>query len=488
MSAIEATGHIGSNTTVRPRNPRGVHDLDPQLMLAREQVIDTIRSVYQLYGGLPLQTPALEYFDVLYGSAGEESNRDVFRVRGPEDDLLGLRFDLTVPLARYIAQHPELPRPFRRYQVSPVWRADKPDKGRYREFTQFDLDFVGVPTEIADAEIISCMCDTLGRLGFRYQVRFSSRALLNLVLHFAGIPLDDGTAVFRVLDKLGKIGIEHVRDELMGGYNDEESKVRIHGLGLRKTQVAKIEQFLDVHGTRREIVHQLHDLFRHIHGAEDEIAVVHSISEHLYAMGRGDEDVALDLSIARGLSYYTGPVFEAVALDAPEIGSVMGGGRYDDLVARFGGGRVPATGASIGVDRLLYAMEHLKILEHRKATARVLVTSLDPSLTGEYLAMTRELREAGVPTEFYLGGERSVKKQLRYADHYDVPLALLYGSNERAKGTVTIKDMDAGRKEAAGMQERVEYLHERKGQHEVARGELVPAIRRMLAEIEARHE
>lgn len=486
MSAIEASPGMTAPSTVHARNPRGVRDLDPEQMLARERVIDTIRGVYQLYGGLPLQTPALEYFDVLYGSAGEESNKGVYRVNGPDRDVLGLRFDLTVPLARYIAQHPELPLPFRRYQVSPVWRADKPGKGRYREFTQFDLDFVGVPTEIADAEIIACMCDTLAQLGFRYQVRYSSRSLLNLLLHFAGIEPARGTDVLRVLDKLAKIGIAHVRDELMGGYNDPESGVRVPGLELLKTQVDRIERFLDVRGNRREVVYQLHNLFRHIHGADDEIAVVQNISDHLYAMGFADELVALDLSIARGLSYYTGPVFEAVALDAEEIGSIMGGGRYDDLVTRFGGGRIPATGASIGVDRLLEAMKQMKILKDRKATARVLVTSMDPSLTGECLAMARQLRDAGIPTELYLGAERSVKKQLKYGDHYDVPLALLYGSNEKAKGTVTIKDMVAGRKETLGMQERVEYLHERKGQHEILRMNLVPAVRRMLAEIEGR--
>lgn len=485
MSAIEANA---TPAIIQPRNPRGVRDLDPEHMLARERVVEIILSVFRLYGGLPLQTPALEHFDILYGSAGEESNRDVFHVRGPEDDLLGLRFDLTVPLARYIAQHPELPQPFRRYQVAPVWRADKPEKGRFREFSQGDLDFVGVPGEIADAEIIACMSHVLHKLGIRFQVRFSSRALLNLLLHYAGIPQEHGVDVFRVLDKLGKIGIINVRKELMSGYNDEESGVPIRGLGLLRSQVERIEHFLDIRGTRREVVHQLRNLFGHIHAAADEIAVVHSISEHLYAMRHGDEHVALDLSIARGLSYYTGPVFEAVALDAPEFGSVMGGGRYDDLVARFGGGRVPATGASIGIDRLLAVMMHLQALPRRKATARLLVANLDSSLASECLDMTRQLREAGIPTEFYLGPECSLKKQLKYADYYDVPLALLYGSNEKAKGTITLKDMVAGRKEAAGTQERVEYLLERKGQYEVPRADLVPAVRRMLAEIEANHE
>jgi histidyl-tRNA synthetase len=452
-------------------------------MLARERIVDSIRNVYALYGFIPLQTPAIEHSDVLFGSAGETSQKEIFRVESPEGEHLGLRFDLTVPLARFIAQHPEIPKPFRRYQVSPVWRGDKPGKGRYREFTQFDIDSVGVPREVADAEIIACMCDALAKLGLRHLVRFSSRAILNLLLHFAGIEQELGVAVFRVIDKLEKIGLAHVRQELMDGY-DDESGARIAGLGLRRSQVERIERFLALDGTRAEVIDKLRELFRHVPDSADEIAVIHNISEQLRAMGYGDDRVSIDLSIARGLSYYTGVVFEAIALDAPEIGAIIGGGRYDDLVERFGGGRIPATGASIGVDRLIDVMDRLGIGEGRKATARVLVTNLDPSLLTECLAMTQQLRDASIPAELYLGAEGGLKKQLRYGDYHQVPLALLYGSNEDAKGTVTIKDMVAGRKEAAGMLDRLEYLHERKSQYEVPRAELIAAVRRMLAEIE----
>src|SRR5919107_3668545 len=223
-------------STVEPRVSRGLRDLLPDQMLARQQMVDTIRRVYELYGFVPLSTPAVEFLDVLSGSAGQEAQQSIFRVTNPEDEALGLRFDLTVPLARVIAQYKELPRPFRRYQVSPVWRADKPGPGRFREFTQFDLDSVGVESEIADTEILAGMCDTLTALNVgRYLVRFSSRTMLNLLLAYAGIAPDQSVEVFRVLDKLDKVGLDKVKLELMEGYKDESGDT-IRGVGLSRDQ------------------------------------------------------------------------------------------------------------------------------------------------------------------------------------------------------------------------------------------------------------
>jgi len=453
-------------------------------MLARQRMIDAIRRVYELYGFVPLTTPAIEYLDVLSGSAGQEAQQSIFRVSNPEGEALGLRFDLTVPLARVIAQYKELPRPFRRYQVSPVWRADKPDKGRYREFTQFDLDSVGTESEVADTEIIAGMCDSLGALDVGpHLVRFSSRRILNLLLDYAGISGEQGVDVFRVLDKLDKVGIDKVRLELMDGYKDESGDT-IRGVGLQRDQVEKIERFLAVKGTRQEVVAQLRELFGGVANADAEIATVAKISDHLYALGYGDDRVALDLSIARGLAYYTGPVFEAILLDAPQFGSVFGGGRYDDLVLRFLGERIPAVGASCGVDRLLAALEYLKKTGARKATARVLVTVMDRALMSDYLQMTWELRRAGIPTELYVGTAKRLGKQLEYADAYDVPLALLVGSNEKEQGVVTVKNMAVGRAKAAALGDRDEWLAARPGQTTIPRDKLVEGIRELLAEIE----
>jgi histidyl-tRNA synthetase len=471
--------------TVVPRLSRGLRDLLPDQMLARQQMVDTIRGVYENYGFVPLSTPAIEYLDVLSGSAGQEAQSSIFRVSNPEKEDLGLRFDLTVPLARVIAQYPELPRPFRRYQVASVWRADKPDKGRYREFTQFDLDSVGVESEIADTEIIAGMCDTLSALNVGgYLVRFSSRAILNLLLDYSGISQEQSVDVFRVLDKLDKVGPEKVKLELMQGYKDDSGDT-IRGVGLSADQVARIDRFLAVKSdSRREVVTQVRELFGGLAHAAAQLDIVERISSHLYALGYGDERVSLDLSIARGLAYYTGPVFEAILLDAPQFGSVFGGGRYDDLVMRFLGEPIPAVGASMGVDRLLAALTHLGKIGKKKATARVLITNMDAALRDDYLAMTWELRRAGIPTELYLGTAKGPGKQLKYADQYDIPLAILYGSQEKENATVTVKDMVAGRERAKPVADRTEYLAQRAGQVTFPRAELVASIRKMLAEVE----
>jgi histidyl-tRNA synthetase len=470
--------------TVEPRLSRGLRDLLPDQMLARQQMVDTVRGVYELYGFVPLSTPAIEFLDVLSGSGGQEATQSIFRVSNPEKEDLGLRFDLTVPLARVIAQYNDLPKPFRRYQVASVWRADKPDKGRFREFTQFDLDSVGVESEIADTEIIAGMCDSLSALQCGpYLVKFSSRAILNLLLDYAGIAQEQSVDVFRVLDKLDKVGIEKVRLELMSGYKDESGDL-IRGVGISADQVARIERFLAIKSeSRRDVLAQVRELFASVAGAEAQLDVVGKISSHLYSLGYDDDRVSLDLSIARGLAYYTGPVFEAILLDAPQFGSVFGGGRYDDLVMRFLGTSIPAVGASMGVDRLLAALTHLGRPGAQKATARVLVTNMDTALAEDYLAMTWELRRAGIPTELYLGSGKGPRKQLKYADQYDIPLAILYGSQEKEQSLVTIKDMVAGREMLKPTADRKEYLAQRAGQITVPRAGLVETIRKMLAEL-----
>jgi histidyl-tRNA synthetase len=473
-------------------------------MAARQRIIDTVRGVYELYGFVPLGTPAIEHLDVLVGTGGAEANQSIFRVMGPEELPLGLRFDLTVPLARVVSQYRELPKPFRRYQVSSVWRADKPDRGRFREFTQFDIDAVGVETELADVEIIAAMCDALTALDVgRFQVRFSSRKVLNLLLKFAEIPavlrtqravtergvarLEDieveATDVFRVLDKLDKIGIDKVRRELMAGYKDD-SGAFIPGLGLDASQVERIERFLAIKGEKRgEVLSTLGETFAGVEGAAAEIDVLKRMSDRLGSMGYGDDRVSLDLSIARGLAYYTGPVFETVLLDAPQYGSVCSGGRYDDLVMRFMGERLPATGTSIGIDRLLAALVELGRVKLRYATAKVLVTTMDASLMDDYLRIAGELRRAGINTEVYLGTAKGFGKQVKHADLQRVPLVIVVGSDEAARGVVTIKEMDEGRRESEKTTERAEWLRKRPGQIEVPRGDVVAAVKSLLSQL-----
>ncbi len=474
---------------VEARLSRGLRDLLPEQMLARQRLIDTARRVYELYGFSPLETPAVEYLDVLSGSAGQELTDSIFRVTNPEEEALGLRFDLTVPLSRVVSQYQNMTFPFRRYQVSSVWRADKPEPGRFREFTQFDLDSVGAESEVADTEIIAGICDTLDALRVGpYRVRFSSRKILDLMLTYAAIPKAASTDVLRVLDKLEKAGMDRVRQELTLGYVDQSGDT-ISGLGLKNEQVDKIEGFLHITGLgaereapqdRGQVLDQLAELFSSIEGAGQQIDVLRRISSHLDALGYGTDRAVIDLSIARGLAYYTGPVFEAVLLDAPEFGSVFGGGRYDDLVQRFSGQSIPATGASMGVDRLLAALIQLKRIRRRQTTAQVLVTTMDPNLMPEYLAITFELRRAGIRTEIHVGRPKQLKKQLKRADRLEIPYVILMGSDEAGRGVVSLKEMDVGREQADEVSDHDQWKASRFGQQEVPRGELVVTLKRLL--------
>ena len=464
---------------------RGFRDYLPAQMNARLKLIATIRSVYESYGFLPLDTPALEYRVTLMGY-GEENAKQIFQFKNPEDEQVALRFDLTVSLARVVAQYPDLPLPFRRYQVGPVWRADKPDPGRFREFTQFDLDSVGTSSLAADVEILCGMYDTLRALGIsNFRVRFSDRKVLNALLDFAGIPHSSAHAVFRILDKIEKIGLDGVAAELAAGRVDASGD-KIPGLGLGKEQVARIRQFVALpHGERRETLAAVTQLFHDVPTARQAVDELGFLCTSLEALNIPDDKVDLDLSIARGLDYYTGPGFEAILTDAPEFGSVFGGGRYEGLVERFLGRAIPGVGASIGVDRLLAAMQKLGLVEGSAATAQVLVTVMDRERITEYQRVTRELRLAGIRTEMYLGEEKGLGKQLQYANRQQIPLAVIIGGDEFAKDEVTIKNLKLGaqlqdKKKAEG-KERDEWLQlSRSVQVSVPRPAFVERIRSML--------
>jgi len=479
---------MAAEKIVEPRLLRGFRDYLPAQMNARQKMISTIRKVYELYGFQPLETPAQEYLVTLIGY-GDEIQKQIFHFKNPEDEHVALRFDLTVPLARVVAQYPDLVLPFRRYQVAPVWRADKPDPGRFREFVQFDLDSVGTSSTAADTEIICGMYDTLKALGVeRFKIRFSSRKILDSLMDFAGIPHKSGHKVFRVLDKLDKIGIDGVAAELTKGRTDPSGD-KIAGLGLAGEQVARIKEFLLLpQGARKLVLSSISDLFKNVESANEAIGEIRFICNSLEALRIPDENVILDLSIARGLDYYTGPVFEATLDDAPEFGSVFGGGRYDGLVERFLGKKIPATGASIGVDRLLAAMQKLGLVDESPSTAQVIVTVMEPQKVAEYEKVTRELRQANINTEMYLGDEKSLGKQLQYANRQQIPIALIIGSDEFAKGEVTIKNLKLGaqlqdKKKSTDGRERDEWLKLSRGvQVTIPRDKFIQQVLLMLAE------
>jgi histidyl-tRNA synthetase len=478
---------MADDKIVEPRIPRGFRDYLPGHMNARLKIISTIRTVYERYGFLPLETPAQEYKVTLLGY-GDENTKQIFSFKNPEEEDVALRFDLTVPLARVIAQYPDLTMPFRRYQVAPVWRADKPDPGRFREFIQFDLDSVGTSSLAADAEVLCAIYDALKALGFnRFTIRFSDRKVLNSLLDYAGIPHEMSHKVFRVLDKLDKISLEGVKLELTKGRIDASGD-KIPGLGLTSAQVDKIANFLALpQGKRRVVLGSLTELFRDVPSATEAVAELTVICDSLDNLGIPEENVALDLSIARGLDYYTGPVFEANLPDAPEFGSIFGGGRYDGLVERFLGRKIPAVGASIGVDRLLAAMEKLGLIDEVASTAQVIVTVMEPAQLGAYQKLTRDLRLAGINTEMYLGEEKSLGKQLQYANRRQIPFAILIGSDEFAKGEVTIKNLKLGgllqdKKKSTDSREREEWLRlSRTVQTVVPLGKCVEEMKRLLS-------
>ena len=473
---------------VEPRLLRGFRDYLPAQMNARLKMIATIRKVYELYGFLPLETPAQEYRVTLMGY-GEENTKQIFSFRNPEEEDVALRFDLTVPLARVVSQYPDLQLPFRRYQVAPVWRTDKPDPGRFREFMQFDLDSVGTSSTAADTEILCGMYDTLRALGItNFKVRFSDRKVLNSLLDYSGIPHDASHNVFRILDKLDKIGLEGVIAELTAGRVDASGD-KIPGLGLRNDQVGRIKEFLALpQGKRKDVLSALAHLFGAVPSAREAIDELRFICESLDALQIPDEQVALDLSIARGLDYYTGPVFEAILTDAPEFGSVFGGGRYDGLVERFLGRKIPAVGASIGVDRLFAAMQKLGLIDMAASTAQVLVTVMEQPRLTDYQKITRDLRNAGINTELYLGEERSLGKQLQYANRQEIPIAVIVGGDEFAKGEVTIKNLKLGarlqdKKKTAAGKERDEWLKQsRSVQVSVAKEQCIDQVKSMLSQ------
>lgn len=470
--------------TVKPRVVKGFRDILPHQVAARRRVIGTIRAAFERYGFVPLDTPAVEYVDALLG-LGEEGTKNLFRMTSPEGDEIALRYDLTVPLARVVAQYRDLPRPFRRYQVSPVWRADKPDPGRFREFIQFDIDSVGAATVLADAEILMAMDEALRALGLEFRIRYSSRKLLNTILRWAGVPGESGMDTMRVLDKFDKIGLADLLRELGPGRTDASGD-KIRGLGLPEACVAKIREFYEKHavtaGSGAGALARLEGLFEGVEGAGEALAEIREMEGYLRACGIPPERIGLDTSLARGLDYYTGPIFEAILPGLPRFGAIFGGGRYDGLVSRFGDEQVPATGASIGVDRLVAAMDELGLVPAQWAVAKVLMTVMDREKMPDYLALTREVREAGIAAEIYLGEAKSLKKQFAYADKMGIPVVLIAGSNEFEAGTVSIKDLGEGKRGSQDAATREAWLKGKPGQQTVTRSEMIGVLRALLGE------
>ena len=470
------------------RLPKGFSDISASEIRASEQMLGTIRGVFESYGFEPLDTPAIEYSDALgkFLPDQDRPNEGVFSFQDDDDQWLSLRYDLTAPLARYVAEnYQNLPKPFRRYQVGPVWRNEKPGPGRFRQFTQFDADTVGASSVAADAELCMLAADTLEALGVprgQYLIKVNNRKVLDGLLESIGLGGGENVAkrlsVLRAIDKQDRLGIEGVR-ALLGKGRKDESGDYTQGAQLRAKQITSIVEMLEP---------KAGDFGAAATGIGSEgLNEIADIASLVDSAGYADR-IRVDPSVVRGLEYYTGPVFEA-ELTAPitddkgqpiRLGSVVSGGRYDGLVERFTGEKVPATGISIGVSRLLFGLQRLGKYKDSATQGPVVVLVLDRDRIADYQEMAQDLRAANIRAELYLG-ESGMKAQMKYADRRGSPCVVIQGSDEKARGEVQIKDLILGAT-LTSIENRDEYLKKQaEAQFAVPEAQLVEKVRAVLA-------
>jgi histidyl-tRNA synthetase len=498
------------STRTRARLPKGMRDIEPAEIRAMGRMLDTIRTQYELYGFEPLDTPTFEYTDALgkFLPDQDRPNEGVFSLQDEDEEWLSLRYDLTAPLARYVALNFDaLPKPYRRYQTGFVYRNEKPGPGRFRQFTQFDADTVGAPVGAADAEMCMLAADTMEALGIArgdYVIRVNNRKVLDGLMESIGLAGEENATrrllVLRALDKLDKFPVEEVK-KLLGEGRKDESGDYTPGANLTEVQIAELglyrgfvmapnkEDDIPVSQFWEEFLLDWEGRIGSSEVGREGLSELGEIAKLVTSAGYGYDRIRIDPSVVRGLEYYTGPVFEAeltfeVKDDKGQkvrFGSVGGGGRYDGLIARFKGQEVPATGFSIGVSRLYAALAMLG--KHDTGPAGpviVLVMDKDGAALGGYQAMVQELRAAGIRAELYVGGA-GMKAQMKYADKRGAPCVIIQGSNERDKGEVTIKDLIEGAKAAREIADHQSWRDGRPAQFTVPRGELVEAVRLVLA-------
>ncbi len=414
---------------IEPRTLKGFRDYLPELMIPRERLLETARRVYRSFGFAPIDTPALEYAEILLGKGGDESDRLIYRFQDHGDRDVALRFDLTVPFARFAAQNiGKLGTPFRRYAMGPVWRGENTAHGRYREFWQCDFDTIGTTSNASDTETAIVICELMRALGFeRFEVRVNNRLLLNGLLEQFGAG-DRAVPVLRALDKLLKIGREKVAAEM------------VQTGGISPTQADSILDLAALRGANGAILDRLRADYASNAKAADGIARLSQLLDVARAAGIPEENLRLDLSIARGLDYYTGTIYETFLLDKPDIGSVCSGGRYDNLAGLYTKQALPGVGASLGVDRLLAAMEELGLIGGVSTPAPVLVVLFAEEHLAGYARVAQILRRAGINTEVYPEAKK-MGAQLKYAESRGVKVALIAGPDEFAQGVWKVKDL-----------------------------------------------
>jgi histidyl-tRNA synthetase len=432
---------------VKPRLPRGMRDILPEKMILRRYVIDVIESIFQAYGFEALETPAVELRSVLMGKYGADAERLMYDVGHPGGkEELALRYDLTVPLTRVIAMNPALRMPFKRYQIAPVWRAERPGKGRYRQFYQCDADIVGTASVIADAEIISLVYDVLKRLGFsRYSIQINHRQLLKALGEYVGVSGEAAGTLYRSIDKLDKIGEDGVREEMAGG-------------GIHTDIANRLLDLLRTTGSSAELIADMKRRLADTEGATQGLDELSELVTYLDDFGVPQDCYQINFSMVRGLGYYTGPIFETL-VEEPKIGSLTGGGRYDDLIGLFTKRSLPVTGTTLGIERIIDVIEELEMYPPSlgRTTAQVFVTVFDDATRSESVRLSSELREAGfnVETSYSKG---KLGKQIRYANEKGIPFLAVLGPDEVEADTVTLRYMDQREEETVAREMAAETL------------------------------
>jgi histidyl-tRNA synthetase len=416
--------------TRKPSILKGFRDYLPEQMILRQEVIRRFREVFERHGFDPLDTPAIEYIEVLTGKAGEnEKLMYAFEDHGGRH--VGLRYDLTVPLARVVAMHQsEIVIPFKRYHIAPVWRADRPQRGRTREFWQCDADIVGVESMTADAEIISVLVDGLAAVGLDIStVQISHRRILERIAVAAGIPESQASTVYRSVDKLDKIGADGVKAEMVEG-------------GIPAVAADAVLDTISLRGSAADLLAELSARMEADAKAQSALSEMTQLFQLLEQMGVASDKAIFDLTLARGLDYYTGPVFEAKVTE-PKVGSVAGGGRYEGLIGSFGSRSISATGVSLGLERIIEVVREHETMPIPTAVAQVFVPVVDRHL-GIAAHLATELRSAGFKTDLSLLEGKSLGEQLKYADRRGIAFAAILGPNEAERGVVSIKHLKTG--------------------------------------------
>src|SRR5580700_3320224 len=503
---------------LKARLPRGLEDRGPAAINATRVMVEKIREVYERYGFEPVETPAMEYTDALgkFLPDQDRPNEGVFSFQDDDEQWISLRYDLTAPLARYVAENfDSLPKPYRSYRAGYVYRNEKPGPGRFRQFMQFDADTVGSASPAADAEMCMMAADTMEALGIprgSYVVKVNNRKVLDGVLESIGLGGEENfgrrLTVLRAVDKYDRLGVEGVQ-LLLGGGRKDESGDYTKGADLNFAQIESLMQYVnwkalayvsagsdnpgqskivrDVFSPNQDIIRSLESIFAGNDLIKKGLNELSEIAE-LVAKSGYENRIRIDPSVVRGLEYYTGPVFEVELTfptdtkdGSPRFGSVGGGGRYDGLISRFRSEPVPATGFSIGVSRLLAALEYLGKLNSKPGYGPVVVTVFDRDRLADYQTMVAQLRAANIRAELYLGNPKNLGNQLKYADRRNSPCVVIQGSDEKAKGEVTIKDLIVGAELAKLEKGRDEHLQKQaEAQRSVPEADLVAAVQSIL--------